>query len=95
MFEILTMGSIAWKLARTGYGVADGTWSRGPKHEWDICAGVLIIQEGGGAVVDLDGNGFVFNKSWPKVNGIIGAGPNLIGAIIQTLKPHRETARTD
>lgn len=95
MFEIITMGSIAWKLARTGYAQADATWSRGPKHEWDICAGVLLVQEGGGHVVDLDGAGFVFNKSWPKVNGIIATGENLLEDVLKLLEPHRETARTD
>ena len=95
MFEIITMGSIAWKLARTGYAKADATWSRGPKYEWDICAGVLLVQEGGGHVVDLDGADFVFNKSWPKVNGIIATGTHLLDDVIRILEPHRETARTD
>ena len=95
MFELITMGSIAWKLARTGFGVADATWSRGPKHEWDICAGIIIVQEGGGRVVDLDGADFVFNKSFPKVNGIIATGRFLLDEVLELLKPHRDTARTD
>ena len=94
-FEIITMGSIAWKLARTGFGAADATWSRGPKHEWDICAGVLLVQEGGGQCVDLDANQFVFNQSWPKVNGIIAASSQLFPEVIKLLEPHRSTARSD
>ena len=94
-FKIITMGSIAWKLARTAYGAADATWSRGPKHEWDICAGVLLILEGGGQCVDLDGKSFVFNQPWPKVNGIIGTGSPLFSAVYEILEPHRNSARTD
>ena len=93
--SLLTMGSIAYKLARTAAGLADATWSRGPKHEWDICAGVLLVEEGGGRCVDLDNNAFVFNKSWPKVNGIIADNGVLHTAVIEALAPHRDTARTD
>lgn len=93
--EIRTLGSIAYKLARTAAGQADATWSRGPKHEWDICAGVLLVLEGGGCCVDLDDKPFVFNKSWPKVNGIIADNGHLHTAVVEALSPHRETARTD
>lgn len=68
--QIRTMGSVAYKLARVAAGQCDATWSRGPKHEWDICAGVLLVQEAGGVVVDLDDNPCSFNKAFPKVNGI-------------------------
>jgi myo-inositol-1(or 4)-monophosphatase len=94
-FDLITMGSIAWKLARTGYGAADATWSRGPKHEWDICAGVLLIKEGGGQCVDLDGNEFIFNQPWPKVNGIIGANKHLFPDVFEMLEPYRNSARSD
>lgn len=95
VLEIRTLGSIAYKLARTAAGQADATWSRGPKHEWDICAGVLLVLEGGGSCVDLDDEPFVFNKSWPKVNGIIADNGHLHTAVVNALAPHRETARTD
>ncbi|MFK7801035.1 MAG: 3'(2'),5'-bisphosphate nucleotidase CysQ [Anaerolineae bacterium] len=94
-FKIITMGSIAWKLARTGFGAADATWSRGPKHEWDICAGVLLVKEGGGQCVDLDGKEFEFNQSWPKVNGIIAASDQLYPDVFKLLEPHRSSARSD
>lgn len=95
LVELKTMGSIAYKLARTAAGLADATWSRGPKHEWDICAGVLLVQEAGGRCVDLDDQPFVFNKSWPKVNGVIADNTHLHADIIAALAPHRHTARTD
>lgn len=93
--KLKTMGSIAYKLARVSAGLVDATWSRGPKHEWDICAGVLLIQEAGGQVVDLDNQSMRFNKSFPKVNGIIATNSGLYTQIIDALAPHRETARVD
>ena len=66
------MGSIAYKLARVAGGQCDATWSRGPKNEWDICAGVLLIQEAGGRCVDLDNRPLRFNQPQPRAGSIVG-----------------------
>jgi myo-inositol-1(or 4)-monophosphatase len=95
MLNLRTMGSIAYKLARVSAGHVDATWSRGPKSEWDICAGALLIEEAGGRCVDLDGQPLRFNKSFPKVNGIIATNALLYKPVIALLEPHRGTARTD
>jgi myo-inositol-1(or 4)-monophosphatase len=93
--ELRTMGSIAYKLARVAAGQADATWSRGPKNEWDICAGALLIEEAGGRCVDLDGRPFRFNKPFPKVNGIVATNELLYEPVMSLLAPHRAGARTD
>lgn len=93
--ELLTMGSIAYKLARVASGQSDATWSRGPKNEWDICAGALLIEEAGGRCVDLDGQPFRFNKAFPKVNGIVATNGHLYDPVMALLAPHRAGARTD
>ncbi|HSG15430.1 MAG TPA: 3'(2'),5'-bisphosphate nucleotidase CysQ [Anaerolineae bacterium] len=93
--NLRTMGSIAYKMARVAAGQADASWSRGPKSEWDICAGALLVEEAGGRCVDLDGQPFRFNKSFPKVNGIIVTNEWLHAPVFSLLAPHRDTARTD
>lgn len=95
LVDVRTMGSIAYKLARVSAGIADATWSRGPKNEWDICAGVLLIQEAGGCCVDLDDEAISFNKVYPKVNGIIADNGRLHKQVMAALAPHRGTARVD
>jgi myo-inositol-1(or 4)-monophosphatase len=94
LLTIRTMGSIAYKLARVAAGHCDATWSRGPKNEWDICAGVLLIEAGGGTAVDLDDAPFTFNRPRTLVNGIIGDNGRLHSEILTALTPHRHTART-
>ena len=94
LVELTTMGSIAYKLARVAAGHCDATWSRGPKNEWDICAGVLLVREAGGRVVNLDDEGFTFNRPKTLVNGIIADNGRLHHQIITALAPHRHTART-
>lgn len=85
---IRTMGSVAYKLARVAAGQCDATWSRGPKNEWDICAGVLLVQEAGGVAVDLSNRPMTFNQSHPKVNGIIADNGHLHEAVVAALAPH-------
>lgn len=86
--DVNVMGSIAYKLARVAAGQADATWSRGPKSEWDICAGVLLVQEAGGRCVDLDDEAFTFNRPYPKVNGIIADNGRLHEHVLAALAPH-------
>lgn len=87
LVELHVTGSIAYKLARVASGRADATWSRGPKNEWDICAGVLLVQEAGGRCVSLDDKPFCFNRPNPKVNGIIADNGRLHDQIMATLGP--------
>ncbi len=95
LFKIQTMGSIAFKLARVSAGLVDATWSRGPKNEWDICAGVCLIEEAGGRIVNLDNEPIKFNRSFPKVNGIIATNGLLHDQVIAALTPYRDLARVD
>lgn len=67
------VGSIAYKLSLVAAGRADATFSLGPKNEWDIAAGVLLVEEAGGRVTDKEGNPFKFNQPNTLVNGIIAA----------------------
>ncbi|MEW5988751.1 MAG: 3'(2'),5'-bisphosphate nucleotidase CysQ [Chloroflexota bacterium] len=85
MVELTTMGSIAYKLARVAAGLTDATWSRGPKNEWDVCAGVLLVLEGGGRCTDLHGEPLVFNRPRPKVNGIVADNGRFHSDLIATL----------
>lgn len=69
--EVRQVGSIAYKLALVAAGRADATFSLGPKHEWDIAAGVLLVQEAGGTATDVSGGSFRFNQARPLVPSIL------------------------
>ena len=49
------VGSIAYRLAKVAGGDGDGTLTFRTIYEWDICAGVLMVEEAGGKAVDGDG----------------------------------------
>lgn len=85
--QLRTMGSVAYKLARVAAGQCDATWSRGPKHEWDICAGALLVAEAGGVVADLSDRPLTFNQPHPKANGVIADNGRLHAAIVAAIAP--------
>jgi len=74
-WDLRSVGSIALKLALVAAGEAAATLSRGPKHEWDVCAGALIVEEAGGRVSDAFGAPLAFNQPFPKVPGVLAGAP--------------------
>lgn len=69
--DIKIVGSIAYKLALVAAGFADATFSLGQKNEWDIAAGVLLVQEALGHATDKNDQTIIFNQPQVCVNGII------------------------
>ncbi len=69
-------GSIAYKLALVALGFYPLTISLRPKNEWDICAGVALVEASGQTVWELGSyRNFEFNKPDSIRNGIV-AGEN-------------------
>jgi len=65
------LGSAALDLAYIACGRFDGFWEFGLKP-WDIAAGVLIIEEAGGRITDINGNTLdLFGKDILSSNGKI------------------------
>ena len=69
--DVKVIGSIAYKLALVAAGRADAAFSLGPKSEWDIAAGVLLVQEAGGQVTDQHHRPFLFNRKDVRVDSIV------------------------
>jgi myo-inositol-1(or 4)-monophosphatase len=70
-------GSVAYKLARVAAGLAEATWTLTPKHEWDVAAGVALVQAAGGFVECLDRSEPRFNQRSPRLSGLVAGGPAL------------------
>jgi myo-inositol-1(or 4)-monophosphatase len=84
-WSVQPLGSTAYKLAVVGAGGAHAFVSRGPKSEWDICAGTIIVSEAGGVVTDVHGAVPRFNRPDPRVAGVVAAGPGLHRALLARL----------
>jgi myo-inositol-1(or 4)-monophosphatase len=95
---IRAVGSIALKLALVAAGRASVTLSRGPKWEWDICAGTLLVQEAGGTSTDMTGAALRFNQRFPKSRGVVaGATQSHAHALefVRSVGPSQRMAELD
>ena len=72
-------GSAALDLAYVAAGRFDGFWEFG-LNTWDIAAGVLLIQEAGGLVSDLEGG-----HTHMETGNVVAANPQLYKNFITTL----------
>lgn len=88
-YDILPTGSTAYKLAKVGTGEADIFLSRGPKAEWDLCAGALIVAEAGGVVTDLAGHALQYNRPDPHITGVLAARAALHAKMLHRLRASR------
>lgn len=74
-WTLQTVGSIQLKLALVAAGDASATLSRGPKWEWDVCAGALLVTEAGGQVAEVTGTSLRYNQPRPKTRGVLAGAP--------------------
>lgn len=90
-FLIRPMGSAAYKLALVAAGLADATWTLTPKHEWDVAAGVALVEAGGGSVSGIGGRLLTFNNPCTLLDGLFASGPSLrneLGSLLNAVN-HR------
>jgi myo-inositol-1(or 4)-monophosphatase len=80
-FEVVAMGSVAYKLARVAAGLADATWTLVPKHEWDVAAGVALVLAAGGRIAAGSSEEERFNRREPLLSRLIAAPPRLLPEI--------------
>jgi len=85
-WQVEPMGSIEYKLALVAAGRAGVTFSRGPKHEWDVCAGALIVAEAGGIATDLFGDPLRYNQPFPKTKGVLAGAPQTYERALRQLE---------
>jgi myo-inositol-1(or 4)-monophosphatase len=86
-FQIRPMGSVAYKLACVAAGLADVTFTLTPKNEWDVAAGVALVESAGGFERTLDGSRLSCNHRSPLLSGLMAAGPFLGQELTALLDP--------
>ena len=71
------MGSTAWKLGLIACGEGDAYFTRKPRNEWDVAAGILLCREAGLTVTDLGRQPHTFNRPDPLCRGVVAAAPGI------------------
>ena len=86
-FSVEASGSVAYKLALVAVGMADATWTLVPKNEWDIAAGVALVEAAGGVCWRKGGGACRFNNPKTLYPGMIACGAALEVPIRAELGP--------
>jgi len=92
-FHIRPTGSVAYKLALVAAGLADATWTLSPKNEWDIAAGVALVESAGGLVQSLENSLLTFNRRSPRLPGLIAGGASLRAELSEFLSSRCRNAQ--
>jgi myo-inositol-1(or 4)-monophosphatase len=86
--KIRPMGSVAYKLALVSAGLADATFTLTPKNEWDVVAGVALVQAAGGFVSTLEKTSLIANRRDPLLSGLLASGPFLQDQLLAMVEPY-------
>jgi myo-inositol-1(or 4)-monophosphatase len=85
-FEVVPMGSVAFKMALVAAGRADATWTLVPKHEWDVAAGAALVAAAGGWVALPSGDEAPFNQRRPLLPGLAAASADVASEVAPFLR---------
>ncbi|MGH7258203.1 MAG: 3'(2'),5'-bisphosphate nucleotidase CysQ [Nitrospiraceae bacterium] len=84
--ECRPIGSIAYALALVAAGRAGAAVTLTGGNEWDVAAGVLLVEESGGTVTDARGRRLRFNQADLRLHGTIAAGSHTDPSLIAAMK---------
>ena len=84
--QLRPIGSIAYKCGLVAAGRHEGVFTHNPRNEWDICAGVAIIEAAGGRVTDHHGRPYRFNQADPIQPPLVGTNAHVHDALLAVLR---------
>ncbi|MDL5245280.1 3'(2'),5'-bisphosphate nucleotidase CysQ [Leptospira weilii] len=95
-WEFSAIGSIAYKLGLVAAGKASLSISLKPKNDWDICAGIALVNASGGSDLEIrSGKPYKFQTVGGRGDGLIaGHTPSLI-QIWESSKSHFQSGLKD
>jgi myo-inositol-1(or 4)-monophosphatase len=91
--HVETRNSVAYRLAMVACGAFDATVALSAKHDWDLAAGDLIVQEAGGRITAHTGETFRYNGEVPVQPSVVAAGPALHAQLIARVRDVKLPAR--
>ena len=78
--------ALCLRLAHCAAGDFDAVISLGPKNEWDIAPGAILVSEAGGRISGEAGRSLTFNQPDPRTPGLVAGGADLHPLLIEHLR---------
>ncbi|XDD48809.1 3'(2'),5'-bisphosphate nucleotidase CysQ [Leptospira sp. WS92.C1] len=95
-WELVSMGSIAYKLGLVAAGHSAISVSLKPKNEWDICAGIALIRASGGSDLEIrSGKPYAFQTKSGRGEGLIAGHTPSLGQIWNVSKSYFQSSLRD
>jgi myo-inositol-1(or 4)-monophosphatase len=91
--HIETRNSVAYRGALVACGSFDATVALSAKHDWDLAASDLIVQEAGGRMTTHTGATMHYNSQEPIQASVVAAGPELHTEILDHVRNVKLPAR--
>jgi myo-inositol-1(or 4)-monophosphatase len=85
LLHLQPMGSVAYKCGLVAAGRYEGLFTHNPRNEWDICAGVALIESAGGRVTDRQGRPYRFNQADPLKRPLIATNAHVHAPLMAVL----------
>ncbi len=86
VLQLRALGGMAMKLALVATGAVDGTFTLQTRCEWDIAAGIVLVEEAGGEITRPDGSAYTLNQPSPVVRGVVATNGQMHGGLLAALK---------
>jgi myo-inositol-1(or 4)-monophosphatase len=83
--ELTALSSIAYRVVLVAAGQHDAMVSLSIKHDWDLAAADVIVQEAGGLLTDQAGENLIYNRAPATQRASIAAGPRLHALLLAHL----------
>jgi myo-inositol-1(or 4)-monophosphatase len=80
--DVRRAGSAALDLAYVAAGRLDGYWEIGLQN-WDLAAGLLLVEEAGGVVTNFNGDDVVFDNG-----NVVAGGFGVHKHLLEAVRPH-------
>ncbi|UOG59106.1 3'(2'),5'-bisphosphate nucleotidase CysQ [Leptospira noguchii] len=95
-WEFVAMGSIAYKLGLVAAGKAALSISLKPKNDWDICAGIALINSSGGSDLEIrTGKPYKFQTSNGRGEGLIAGHTHSLTQVWEDSKSYFQSGLRD
>jgi len=84
--KILSMGSIAYKIALVAKGEIDIALSFTKKSDWDLAAASLILEEAGGVISNIKNESINYNSKNLEISSVFAANPFIHKRLLNDIK---------